>query len=198
MTYEAIFFYFFSALLVGSATMVVTARNSVRAVLSLVLCFVSASGLWILLQAEFLAIVLVLVYVGAVMVLFLFVVMMLDVDRSELKAGFARYLPLGLLVAGVMVSEMLLVLKPENFGLVVAEGAGSAMASNTKEIGRVLYTEYFYPFEIASVVLLIGIVAAISLTLRKRPDSRYIDPAEQVQVKAEDRLRMVDLKSQEK
>ena len=198
MTNEAIFFYLFSALLVGSATMVVTARNSVRAVLFLVLSFVSASGLWILLQAEFLAIVLVLVYVGAVMVMFLFVVMMLDVDQSELKAGFARYLPLGLLVAGVMVAELLMVLKPENFGLVVARGAETVMTSNTKEIGRVLYTEYFYPFEIASVVLLIGIVAAISLTLRKRPDSRYIDPADQVKVKATDRLRMVDLESEDK
>ncbi|MCG2634131.1 MAG: NADH-quinone oxidoreductase subunit J [Gammaproteobacteria bacterium] len=195
MTNEAMFFYLFSAVLVSSATMVVVARNSVRAVLFLVLCFVSASGLWILLQAEFLAIVLVLVYVGAVMVMFLFVVMMLDVDQAQLKAGFARHLPLGLLVAAVMVVEMLLVLQPENFGLVTAENVGSGLTSNTKAIGRMLYTDYFYPFEIAAVVLLVGIVAAISLTLRKRPDSRYIDPSEQVGVKASDRLRMVDMES---
>jgi NADH-quinone oxidoreductase subunit J len=188
-------FYFFAAVLLFAALRVITSRNPVHAALFLVLAFFTSAGIWIQLQAEFLAIALVLVYVGAVMVLFLFVVMMLDINLARLRAGFWTYLPLGGLVALLLVIEMVLFLWASNFG---PEGAPAPEPlppgySNTKELGRLLYTEYVYPFEIASVILLVAIVAAIALTLRKRKSSKYIDPGEQVNVRREDRVRIVSM-----
>src|SRR5918997_1658772 len=176
MTFHTFIFYFFSAILIFAALRVITSRNPVHAALFLVLAFFTSAGLWIQLQAEFLAIALVLVYVGAVMVLFLFVVMMLDINIARVRAGFWRYLPVGAIVALLLVAEMALILAQGYFG---AEGAPAPAAlpegySNTKELGRLVYTEYVYPFEIAEVVLLVAIVAAIALTLRRRKDSKHI------------------------
>jgi len=199
MGFEKFLFYVFAAIVVVAAGMVVTRRNPVHAVLFLVLAFVGSAGLWMLLEAEFLAIVLVLVYVGAVMVLFLFVVMMLDVEIAALKAQFIRYLPLGLLIAFVMLVEIFLVVGPGNFGLeqFAKPLAQPADYSNTTELGMVLYTVYLYPFEIAAVILLVAIVAAIRLTLRRRPDNKYIDPSKQVYVrKGPDRVRIVQVASE--
>ena len=197
MTFLQFAFYFFSAVLVVAAAMVVTIRNPVKSALFLVLAFFSAACVWITLEAEFLAIVLVLVYVGAVMVLFLFVIMMLDIDLAEMRAGFTRYLPVGSLIAVLLVAEIALVLagsfSPELFPSPASHSAGY---SNTRELGELLYTTYIYPFEIASVILLVAIIAAIALTMRRRPDSKYIDPASQVQVRREDRLRIVPMKSE--
>jgi NADH-quinone oxidoreductase subunit J len=176
--------------------MVVTRRNPVHAVLFLVLAFVSSAVLWLLLEAEFLGIVLVLVYVGAVMVLFLFVVMMLDIDIAALRGQFIRYLPLGLLIAGVMVLNLFLVLGPSNFGLeLFAKPPGHpADYSNTAELGLDLYTTFLYPFEIAAVILLVAIIAAIRLTLRRRPETKYQDAARQVRIKkGPDRIRLVSM-----
>ena len=197
MTFQAFIFYFFSAVLILAAIGVITARNPVHAALYLVLAFFTAAGLWVLLEAEFLAITLVLVYVGAVMVLFLFVVMMLDINLEKLREGFWDYLPLAGFVAVLLVIEMALILGSRHFGLdVMGEPAPhSADYSNTKELGRVLYTEYVYAFELAAVILLVAIVAAIALTLRRRKDSKYIDPAQQVKVKRNDRLRIVKMPS---
>ena len=190
MTFETLIFYFLAAILLIAGGRVVTARNPVHAALYLVLAFFTAAGLWILLEAEFLAITLVLVYVGAVMVLFLFVVMMLDFNMDLLRAGFWRNLPLALVVAVLMAGEMALVVGGRHFSdnppLVHAAGY-----SNTKELGRLIYTEYVYPFEIASVLLLVAIVAAIALTLRHRKDTKYQDPADQIAVKRSDRVRLV-------
>jgi NADH-quinone oxidoreductase subunit J len=199
MGFEKFLFYVFAALVVASAAMVVTRRNPVHAALFLVLAFVGSAGLWILLEAEFLAITLVLVYVGAVMVLFLFVIMMLDVEIAALKAQFIRYLPLGLLIALVMLVEIFLVVGPANFGLeqFAKPPAQPADYSNTAELGMVLYTVYVYPFEIAAVILLVAIVAAIRLTLRRRPDNKYVDPSKQVAVrKGPDRVRVVQVPSE--
>jgi NADH-quinone oxidoreductase subunit J len=200
MEFKQLFFYFFASVLVFAAAMVVTVRNPVKAALFLVLAFVSAAGLWMLLQAEFLAIALVLVYVGAVMVLFLFVVMMLDINLVRLREGFGEYLPIGGLVAVLLVLELAIILGSGPFELAnlpapatVAEGH-----SNTRELGRVLYTVYAYPFEIAALILLVAIVAAIALTHRRRKDTRYLDPAEQVRVKREDRVRMVKMRPEKK
>jgi len=196
MGFEKILFYVFAAITVAAAGMVITQRNPVQAVLYLVLAFVASAGLWMLLEAEFLAIVLVLVYVGAVMVLFLFVVMMLDVEMAALRAQFIRHLPIGLLIAAVMLAEIFLILGPANFGLeqFAKPAAKAAEYSNTEELGLVLYTLYMYPFEIAAVILLVAIVAAIRLTLRRRPDTKYEDPAKQVRVrKGPDRVRVVSL-----
>ena len=195
MGMEKFIFYAFAAMLIFSAAMVITVRNPVHAALFLVLTFIASAALWLMLEAEFLAIALVLVYVGAVMVLFLFVVMMLDINIARLKAGFIRYLPVGALVALAMVGMMATVVGPAQFGLEqwsepVRHGADY---SNTKELGRVLYTEYAYPFEIAAVILLVAIVAAIALTLRRRPFTRYQDPARQVSVKRNDRVRVVSM-----
>ncbi len=188
-------FWAFSAVLVGAALGVILSKNPVHSVLYLVLCFFNAAVLWLLIQAEFLALVLVLVYVGAVMVLFLFVVMMLDVDIERLREGFARNAPLGALIALIMVAELTWVLWVRRLGIPLpgtpvpaAEGA-----SNTAEIGAVLYTQYAYPFQLAAVVLLIAIVAAITLTLRRRPGLKVQDVAAQVAVKAKDRLRIVSM-----
>jgi NADH-quinone oxidoreductase subunit J len=188
-------FYFFAAILLFAALRVITARNPVHSALFLVLAFFTAAGLWLLLEAEFLAIALVLVYVGAVMVLFLFVVMMLDINLDRLREGYWDYLVPGLTVAGIMVAEMAVVLGGRYFGL---EGTPASAArepgySNTKALGRVLYTDYVYAFEIAAVILLVAIVAAIALTLRRRKDTKYVDPAAQIKVRRQDRVRLVSM-----
>ena len=200
MTFESLVFYFFSAVLLWSAGMVVTIRNPVKAALFLVLAFVSAASLWMLLEAEFLAIVLVLVYVGAVMVLFLFVVMMIDVNLAELRQGFGDYLPLGGLVAVLMVVEMAIAVGPAQFGLhkVPVPAAAGSHYSNTRVLGGLLYTVYVYPFEIAAVILLVAIIAAIALTMRRRPGTKYQNPAQQVNVQARDRLRIVKMPTEHK
>jgi len=199
MSFEKFVFYVFAAVLVFSAIMVITRRNPVHSVLFLVLAFFNAAGLWMLLEAEFLAITLVLVYVGAVMVLFLFVVMMLDIEIAELRASFIKYMPIGVLIGLLMIVELLLVVGPEHFGLdkYAAPAKHAADYSNTKEMGEMLYTNYLYPFEIAAVILLVAIVAAISLTLRRRPETRYQDPASQVVVKKKDRLKIVKMEAEE-
>ncbi len=199
MSFEKFVFYVFAAVLVFSATMVITRRNPVHSVLFLVLAFFNAAGLWMLLEAEFLAITLVLVYVGAVMVLFLFVVMMLDIEIAELRASFIKYMPIGILIGLLMIVELLLVVGPKHFGLdkYAAPARHAADYSNTKELGEMLYTNYLYPFEIAAVILLVAIVAAISLTLRRRPETRYQDPASQVVVKKKDRLKIVKMEAEE-
>jgi NADH-quinone oxidoreductase subunit J len=197
MTFEQIIFYFFAALLVFAAFMVVTIRNPVKAAMFLVLAFFSAAGLWMLLEAEFLAIVLVLVYVGAVMVLFLFVVMMLDINLVRLREGFGEYLPIGGLVAVLLVLEMALILT-DGFGTRAPPAPHPADYSNTRELGRVLYTVYAYPFEIAGAILLAAIVAAIALTLRRRPETKYQNPARQVRVRRSERVRLVKMKSEKK
>ena len=187
-------FYFFAVILVVSGVAVVTARNPVHAAMFLVLSFFTAACIWMLLEAEFLAITLVLVYIGAVMVLFLFVVMMLDINLDRLREGFWRWFPVGGLVAAIMVVEMVLVLI-EPFGIerMPAPEPQAAAYSNTKELGRLVYTEYVYPFEIAAVILLVAIVAAIALTLRRRPGTKHQDPARQVVVKRRDRVRLVSM-----
>ena len=194
MEFKTFVFYFLSVILVYAGLRVVTLRNPVHAALHLVLAFVSASGVWILLQAEFLAIALVLVYVGAVMVLFLFVVMMLDINLDRLREGFWSYLPLGTLVALLIVAEMGLVLGGAYFGL-FESGVPQTAAdfSNAKAVGRLLFTEYVYPFELASVVLLVAIVAATALTLRGKRKSKSVNPSEQVFVKASDRVRVLKM-----
>jgi NADH-quinone oxidoreductase subunit J len=200
MTYTTAIFYFFAAILVFAGLRVITARNPVHAALFLVLAFFTAAGLWMLLEAEFLAITLVLVYVGAVMVLFLFVVMMLDINLDKLREGFWDYLPLAGFVSVLLMIEMALILGSRHFGLEVmgTPAPHAADYSNTKELGRLLYTDYVYAFELAAVILLVAIVAAIALTLRRRKDSKYIDPAEQVKVKRNDRLRVVKMQSEKK
>ena len=191
---EQSIFYAFAAILLFAATMVVTVRNPVRAALFLILAFFTSSGIWLLLEAEFLAMTLVLVYVGAVMVLFLFVVMMLDIDLAPLQEGFTKYLPLGILVAALITIEMVAVLGASHFGLdiVSAPIPHPEGYSNTKEIGLLLYTVYVYPFEIASVILTVAIIAAITLTLRKKK-SKFQNVSEQVKVRAEDRLRIIKM-----
>ena len=200
MSFEVVVFYLFSAVLIFSAVRVVTARNSVHSALFLVLAFFTAAAIWILLRAEFLAITLVLVYVGAVMVLFLFVVMMLDVNLDRLKQGFWSYLPLGATIALLMVLEMVLVLSDRYFRLqaMPAPADPGKAYSNTRELGRLLYTDYVYPFELAAVVLLVAIIAAIALTMRKRKDTKYQDPAKQVAVKRADRVRLVSMPSEKR
>lgn len=196
MGFEKFLFYCFAAITLLAAGMVITRRNPVHAVLYLVLAFVSSAGLWILLEAEFLGIVLILVYVGAVMVLFLFVVMMLDVEIATLRAQYIHYLPLGLLIAAVMAVQIFLVVGPGRFGLeqFAKPPAAPADFSNTEALGLALYTQYLYPFEIAAAILLVAILAAIRLTLRRRPDTKFIDPAVQVRVrKGPDRIRLVKM-----
>ena len=200
MDFKTIVFYIFAAILVIAALRVITARNPVHSALFLVLSFFTAAALWLLLRAEFLAITLVLVYVGAVMVLFLFVVMMLDINFDKLREGFWRYLPLAAAVGIAMVIEMALVLGGKRFGLMdrVFPTEPAAGYSNTKELGRLIYTEYVYPFELASVVLLVAIVAAIALTLRRRKETKYQNPAAQVRVKRQDRVRIVSMPAEKK
>ncbi|HIG13348.1 MAG TPA: NADH-quinone oxidoreductase subunit J [Gammaproteobacteria bacterium] len=191
-------FYLFSVILIVAASLVVTVRNPVKAVLYLVLVFFSAACIWLTLEAEFLAIVLVLVYVGAVMVLFLFVVMMLDIDVARLREGFTQYLPAGLVIAGVMVAELAVVMLSGRFGLdalprPVARGVDY---SNTRELGLVLYTDYVYAFEMAALILLVAIIAAISLTFRRRGGTKVQVIAEQLRVTKADRLRIVKMSSE--
>lgn len=195
MDFKTFVFYVLAAILVFAALRVITARNTIHAALFLVLSFVSASGIWMLLQAEFLAITLVLVYVGAVMVLFLFVVMMLDINTARLREGFWSYLPVGGLVGILLVVEMSLVLGARYFGLeeMPAPAAAAADYSNTREIGRLLYTDYVYPFELASLLLLVAMIAAVTLTLRKRKGVKSIDPSHQVYVRREGRVRLVSM-----
>ena len=200
MDFRAVTFYFFAAVMVFAALRVITARNPVHSALFLVLAFFTAAGLWMLLEAEFLAIALVLVYVGAVMVLFLFVVMMLDINLDRLREGYWDYLVPALIVAGVMVAEMALVLGGRYFDLegIPQPAPHAADYSNTRELGRLIYTDYVYPFEIAAVILLVAIVAAIALTLRHRKDTKYIDPAQQLKVRRKDRVRIVSMPSEKR
>ena len=195
---EQISFYVFSFLLIFAASMVITMRNPVHSALFLVMAFFNAAALWLLLEAEFLAITLVLVYVGAVMVLFLFVVMMLDIDIARMRDGFAKYLPIAAVVAVIMAIEMILVVGPEHFGLAqFAEPARHAADySNTKELGNLLYTVYLYPFEIAAAILLVAIVAAIALTMRRREGTRHQNITKQVSAKATERVRVVKMASE--
>jgi len=200
MTVIEILFYLFSAVLVAAAGMVITVRNPVYAALFLVLTFFSAAALWMLLEAEFLAIVLVLVYVGAVMVLFLFVVMMLDVNLTPLKEGFTRYLPVGLLVALAMLAELMIALWSRGKLGVDAfpvPAPNPQDYNNTKAVGEWLFSKYLWPFEIAGIVLLVAIIAAISLTLRKRSETKYQNPARQVRVQRKDRIRLVDMAAED-
>jgi NADH-quinone oxidoreductase subunit J len=198
MNFDTLVFYLFAALAVFASVRVITARNPVHAVLFLVLAFCSMAGIWLLLEAEFLAITLVLVYVGAVMVLFLFVVMMLDIDLVQLREGFWRWFPFAVALAAVMVGEMLWVLGDRR--LVEATGAikHAADYSNTKELGRLIYTDYVYPFELAAVLLLVAIVAAIALTHRRRKDSKSQVVAQQVAVRREDRIRLVQVPTEKR
>lgn len=198
MDFQTVVFYFFSTVLVLSALRVITARNPVHAALFLVLTFFTAGGIWMLLRAEFLAITLVMVYVGAVMVLFLFVVMMLDINLDRIREGFWSYLPVGAVIGLLMVVEMAIVLGGKYFGLegMPAPADPGEGYSNTKELGRLLYTEYVYPFELASIVLLVAMIAAIALTLRKRANVKVIDPAAQVAVKRDDRVRIVSMRAE--
>ena len=196
--FVTILFYFFSAVLIGASLGVIFSRNPVHAVMFLVLAFFQSAVLWLLIGAEFLALVLVLVYVGAVMVLFLFVVMMLDINVERVQGGLTRYAPLGVLVAALMVTELVQVIwargQTESAGMGFAEVP--AGYSNTEALGAVLYTEHVYAFEIAAVVLLLAIVAAITLTMRKRPGLKLQNIAAQVAVRSQDRVRIVKMKSE--
>jgi len=188
--FESIIFYAFGAVLLLSGIRVITARNPVHGALFLVLAFFTAAGLWLLLRAEFLAIALVVVYVGAVMVLFLFVVMMLDINLERVREGFWRNLPLAVVVGVVMVWEMVTVVAYRYWGTTPPPSVADRY-SNTKALGLLLYTDYAYAFEIAAVILLVAIIAAIALTLRRRKDTRAQRPADQVRVRREDRVRLV-------
>ncbi len=190
MDIQSAFFYVFSAVLLFAAFRVITARNPVHAALYLVLAFFQASGIWMLLKAEFLSITLVLVYVGAVMVLFLFVVMMLDINLDTMRQGFWRHFPLAATLGAVVALELAAVLMG---GFRVSEAPPAGSLPNTKELGQLLYTEYLYPVEIAAVILLVAMIAAIALTLRERKDSKYQDPSQQVRVRARDRVELVKM-----
>ncbi|TCS39582.1 NADH dehydrogenase subunit J [Paucimonas lemoignei] len=196
MEFTTALFYAFSAVMIIAALRVITARNPVHAALFLVLSFFSASALWLLLKAEFLAIVLVLVYVGAVMVLFLFVVMMLDINLEKLREGFWGYLPLAAGIGVVVVLQMAAViwrgfLTPDH-----VVPAASATIGTTKELGKLIYTQYIYAFEIAAVILLLAIVAAVALTLRRRKDVKHFDPSAALKAKASERVRIVKMKAE--
>ena len=187
-------FWFFAAILLYAGIRTITTRNPVHAALYLVLAFFTAADIWLLLRAEFLAITLVLVYVGAVMVLFLFVVMMLDINLDRLREGFWSHLPLGIVIGLLIVLEMgsLVLIGFERASLPLPADPGPGY-SNTRELGRLLYTDYVYPFELAAIVLLVAIIAAIALTMRKRKDTRYQNPAQQVVVRREERVRLVSM-----
>ena len=200
MNFEIFVFYVFAAILVFAALRVITVRNPVFAAMFLVLAFFTCAGIWMLLEAEFLAITLVLVYVGAVMVLFLFVVMMLDINVAPMREGFVRYLPVGMLVGAIMLVEMVFLItqryfKSENFP---APARAAEDYSNTEELGKLLYSEYLFQFEIAAIILLVAIVAAIALTMRRRPETKYQKPSEQISVTKEDRLRIVQMQSEDR
>ena len=190
-------FLLFALVLVVAAICVITVRNPVHSALFLVLSFFTAAALWMLLRAEFLAIALVLVYVGAVMVLFLFVVMMLDVNLERLREGFWANLPLALAVGGVIVVEMIAIIA-RSYVATSRPAEPGAGYSNTKELGRLLYTDYAYPLELAAVLLLVAIIVAIALTLRRRKDTKYQDPARQVAVRRSERVRLVSMPAEKK
>ncbi|MBR7781417.1 NADH-quinone oxidoreductase subunit J [Undibacterium luofuense] len=195
MEFTSILFYVFSAVLVLASLQVITTKNPVHAALFLVLAFFNAAGIWMLLKAEFLSIVLVLVYVGAVMVLFLFVVMMLDINLDKLRAGFWSHFPVAALVGVVVVLEMSAVLwkgflRPDSHVPAAADQIG-----NTKYLGNAIFTQYTYAFEVAAAILLLAIVAAVALTLRRRKDVRFVDPADAVKVKRSDRVRIISMKA---
>ncbi|MQA19446.1 NADH-quinone oxidoreductase subunit J [Rugamonas rivuli] len=192
MEFKTALFYAFSAIMILAATRVITARNPVHAALFLVLAFFSAAGIWMLLEAEFLAIVLVLVYVGAVMVLFLFVVMMLDIDTDKMREGFWGYLPLASFVGVIIVLEMAAVLW-RSFLSFDQQPVNAGNIGGTKELGLLIYTKYVYGFEVAGIILLVAIIAAVALTLRKRKDTKHFDPADAVRVKRNDRLKIVKI-----
>ena len=196
MAFSTAVFYLFAAILVFAALRVISARNPVHAALWLVLSFFTAAAIWLLLGAEFLAMALVLVYVGAVMVLFLFVIMMLDVNFDELRKHFRSYLPVGAAVGALVLLEMVLVI------LAGAKAAGTpaaaAAGNNTKALGRLLYVDYVYPFELAAVLLLVAIVAAIALTHRRRRETKVQDPGEQVKVRREDRVRLIEMPAEKR
>ncbi len=196
MEFKTILFYMFATVLVLAALRVITARNPVHAVLFLVLAFFNAGGIWLLLDAEFLAIALIMVYVGAVMVLFLFVVMMLDINIESVRRGFWNYLPLGGVVGLIMVVEMAMVLGRPYFDLQsLPNNVAPAAYSNTKELGRLLFTDYAYPFELASVILLVAIIAAVVLTHRERKGTKPTNVSSQLETKRNDRLRIVSMAS---
>jgi len=198
MSYELIAFWFFASITAAAATCVVTVRNPVHAALFLVLTFFSSACVWLLAGAEFLAIALILVYVGAVMVLFLFVVMMLDIKIDPLREGFARYLPVALVVAVVMAAEMFTLIGVQRAVPTEAAVAAAGMpgVSNTEWLGRAMFTQYLLPFELAAVILTVAIVAAIALTLRRRTGTKTQDPARQVMVRREDRVRLVKMNAE--
>ncbi|CAN5123045.1 NADH-quinone oxidoreductase subunit J [soil metagenome] len=196
MSLTTVVFFVFAAILVVSAVRVITARNPVHAALFLVLAFFNASGIWMILRAEFLAITLVLVYVGAVMVLFLFVVMMLDINVDVLRKGFRKNLPLALLVGGIVIVELAFVIWSALGKVTTAAPVQPADFNNTRELGKLVYTQYIFPFEIAAVLLLVAIIAAIALTLRGRKDSKHQVVGEQVATRRADRVHLVNVKSQ--
>ncbi|RUM82714.1 MAG: NADH-quinone oxidoreductase subunit J [Candidatus Thioglobus sp.] len=200
MTFDQILFYVFSFWFIASSLAMIFSRNAAKAVLFLILSFFSAASIWILLEAEFLAITLILVYVGAVMVLFLFVIKMLNIDKSTLRAKFAGYLPLGLLVAAIIIAEMTLVLGGNQFGLdvIAAPARHAADYSNITVLAMQLYTTYVYPFELAAVLLLIAIIAAITLVHRNESSRKKQSISEQVSVQAKDRVRLVSIASPKK
>jgi NADH-quinone oxidoreductase subunit J len=195
-----ILFYVFGTILVVAALGVITARNPVHCALFLVLAFLNSAVIWLLLEAEFLAVILIVVYVGAVMVLWLFVVMMLDVDVEKLRQGFTRYAPLGALIALIVVAQIGVVVWVRHLGLpeVAAQAPHPQGYSNTAELGQLLYTQYLYPFEVAAVILLVAIVAAITLTMRRRPGQKVQDIGAQVAVRAKDRLRIIKMDAEGK
>ncbi len=198
MDFQTLIFYFLSTVLVLASLRVITAKNPVHAALFLVLAFFTAGGIWMLLHAEFLAIALVLVYVGAVMVLFLFVVMMLDINLERIRQGFWSYLPVGALIGILMLVEMVVVLGGRYFStesMPPPSGFENGY-SNTKELGRLIYTDYVYPSELASIVLLLAMIAAVALTLRKRKDVKKVDPAVQIAVRRDDRVRIVSMNAE--
>ncbi len=193
MDFPTAVFFFLAAILIFAALRVITARNPVYAALYLMLAFFTCGGIWAMLQAEFLAIAIILVYVGAVMVLFLFVVMMLDINLDRIRQGFWRYLPLGAVLGMLMVGEMGLVLGSKYFQVPASEAVIPAGVSNTKEIGALLFTDYVFPFELASIILLVGMIAAIVLTYRGAKQSKISNPNQQVFVKAKDRMQILQM-----
>ncbi len=198
MDFKLFVFWLFALILIGAAVGVITTRNPVQAALFLVLAFFNSAIIWMLMEAEFLSITLVLVYVGAVMVLFLFVVMMLDINLLPQREGFTKYLPWGGLVGAAIVVQMIILIRvkwgsTEDYPAPVPKEAGY---SNTEELGLAIYTDYLFQFEVAAMILLVAIIAAIALTMRRRPDTKYQTPGEQVQVKKEDRLRVVSMEAE--